>query len=421
MATSIEVTTPHSGQAGQVSTETPIERKGVMQRRHDLDALRAVAMLLGIVLHAALSFAPIPWTVTDTQQGEFYQVLFAAIHGFRMPFFFLISGFFTAMLWRKRGLGGLIKQRLKRILVPLVIGCLTIVPATWAVSILVSQPPSGSVEINFFDAAAAGDTQTVRKAIESEAIAIDALHPSSGASLLTVATFCGQTETVEMLLEKGANVNQKNRDSGTALHVAVFMGRAESAKRLLEAGANPETKDGNGNTPKDNLMVDFGTTNYIAQLYGETLEEEKFKAGRAEIAKILGEDQTKTAEAISSGPGGEAVYGLLFQLPVYMHLWFLAFLCWLVVGFVGYAFLAKSVRFERLPKWLFCSPIGLFWLVPLTMIPQYFMMSGTFGPDASIGLLPIPSVLAYYAIFFFFGAIYWELDDSDGILGHGGT
>jgi peptidoglycan/LPS O-acetylase OafA/YrhL len=37
-------------------------------RRHDLDALRAVAMLLGIVLHAALAFAPLEWIVKDSQQ-----------------------------------------------------------------------------------------------------------------------------------------------------------------------------------------------------------------------------------------------------------------------------------------------------------------------------------------------------------------
>lgn len=32
-------------------------------------------MLLGIVLHAALSFAPIPWSVEDSQQSDFYYVL----------------------------------------------------------------------------------------------------------------------------------------------------------------------------------------------------------------------------------------------------------------------------------------------------------------------------------------------------------
>ena len=419
MATSVEATTPKSVSAEQIASTTNAERKGIVKRRHDLDALRAVAMLLGIVLHAALAFAPIPWTVKDAQQGEFFFVLFAAIHGFRMPLFFLISGFFTAMLWRKRGLGGLIRQRLQRILLPLVIGCLTIVPAMWAVSILASQPPRDSDEIKVFDAAAMGDTEAVRNAIDSRTIAIDSLHPSSGASLLTVATFCGQTELVEMLLEKGADANQRNGDSGTPLHVAVFMGRAASAKCLLQAGADPEMKDSNGNTPKDNLNVDFGTTNFIAQMYGQTLKESELKAGRAEIAKLLGENHTNAAAAVSSSPGIDAFYGLLFQLPVFMHLWFLAFLCWLIAGFVGYTFLARVVNFKRLPKRMLCSPFSLLWLVPLTMIPQYFMLPSTFGPDASVGLLPIPSVLGYYAIFFFFGAIYWELDDSDGVLGHG--
>ena len=73
MATSIEITTPLSRSAGLVAAETKVESKGAVKRRHDLDALRAVAMLLGIVLHAALSFAPIPWTVKDAQQSEFYR------------------------------------------------------------------------------------------------------------------------------------------------------------------------------------------------------------------------------------------------------------------------------------------------------------------------------------------------------------
>lgn len=414
MATSIKTTPPVTGAASQRLAETNMEFQGTVTRRHDLDALRAVAMLLGIVLHAALAFAPIPWTVNDSQQSEFFGVLFAAIHGFRMPLFFLISGFFTAMLWRKRGLGGLVKQRFTRIVLPLVIGCLTIVPAMWAVSILASQSSGGAAATRHFDAVVEGDLETLRTAIDSKEIAIDVLHPSSGSSLLTTAAFCGETEIVALLLEKGADANQKNTDSGTALHVAVFMGHAESASLLLKAGANPEAKDGNGNTPMDNLNIDFATTNYIGQMYGQTLQEAELKAGRAEIAQLLGVDQT---EAASSEPGLEALYGLLFQLPAYMHLWFLAFLCWLVIGFVAYAPVAEAVKFERIPTWLFCSPLSLLWLVPLTMIPQSFMMPGLFGPDASIGLLPIPSVLGYYAIFFFFGAVYWDLNDRDGLLG----
>ncbi|MFC1759550.1 hypothetical protein ACFL2H_12425 [Planctomycetota bacterium] len=52
--------------AGAASTISPT---APFDRRHDLDALRAIAMLLGIVLHAALSFAPIPWVVQGSQQS----------------------------------------------------------------------------------------------------------------------------------------------------------------------------------------------------------------------------------------------------------------------------------------------------------------------------------------------------------------
>ncbi len=102
-------------------------------RRHDLDALRAFAMLLGIALHTALSFMDFPWVVQDRFREPAFGLFASAIHGFRMPLFFLLSGFFTAMLWQKRGMAGLLRHRAKRIAVPLLLGCLTIVPAMWVI------------------------------------------------------------------------------------------------------------------------------------------------------------------------------------------------------------------------------------------------------------------------------------------------
>src|SRR3569623_2062254 len=97
-------------------------------RRHDLDALRAFAMLLGIALHAALAFSMIPWVVHDSRQSDLYSLFMMAVHGFRMSLFFLVSGFFTAMLWRKRGLASLLKQRAVRILVPCLVGVAIMTP-----------------------------------------------------------------------------------------------------------------------------------------------------------------------------------------------------------------------------------------------------------------------------------------------------
>ena len=88
-------------------------------------------MLLGIGLHASLAFFPAPWWVQD-QTASFdglYDEFLWAVHGFRMPVFFLLSGFFTALLWRRRGLRSLIDHRLRRVALPLVIGMVTLVPA----------------------------------------------------------------------------------------------------------------------------------------------------------------------------------------------------------------------------------------------------------------------------------------------------
>ena len=400
-------------------TATENFSKSPFDRRHDLDALRAIAMLLGIVLHAALSFAPIPWTVQDSQQSSFYYVLFSCIHGFRMPLFFMLSGFFTAMLWRKRGLASLVQHRFKRIFLPLVIGCFTIIPAMWAVGYVVSQPSPGAGQSSaLFAAAVAGDVDSVRSELEKPDSGINDRDPESGATPLCTAVFLGHTEITKLLVDAGADVNLPDRGLSSPLHIASFMGRAEAAAMLLEAEADVNARDGRDVTPEELLTTDFGTTNFIASSLGVPVEEESLLAGRKEIAEMLG-----TTEYPGSDTGSkqavdlEGLKGLLFQLPVFMHLWFLSFLCWFVVAFLIYAPIAKALGIENLPGWIVCSPFSLLWLITLTMLPQAFMVEAAFGPDSSVGLLPIPSVLAYYAIFFFFGAVYWDMDDISGQLG----
>ena len=106
-------------------------------RRHGLDALRAFAMLLGVGLHAALTFFPTVWPVQDRTAGYHgpWEEMFFAVHGFRMPAFFLLSGFFTAMLWRRRGLPALIRHRLRRVALPLALAMVTVGPAMdWVVA-----------------------------------------------------------------------------------------------------------------------------------------------------------------------------------------------------------------------------------------------------------------------------------------------
>lgn len=116
------------GDTSQPATRPP------SPRFHELDALRAVAMLLGIVLHAFLFLIPDAWPIEHPDPPALvYGIALNAIHGFRMPVFFLLSGFFTAMLWERRGLWQLALHRGKRIALPLALCCVTVIPVgTWA-------------------------------------------------------------------------------------------------------------------------------------------------------------------------------------------------------------------------------------------------------------------------------------------------
>lgn len=116
------------------------------ERLHALDAVRAFALLLGIVLHAALSFVPASprfWFIQDTQPSLAVGFLSFSIHVFRMTTFFLMAGFFARMSFHRRGIGGFIKDRLQRIGLPLVIGWPIVFTAMVVVVIWASWFPNG--------------------------------------------------------------------------------------------------------------------------------------------------------------------------------------------------------------------------------------------------------------------------------------
>ena len=104
------------------------------RRYYGLDALRGGMMMLGIVLHAAMLYLvmppptmPIP---TDRNNAVVFDFIFAFIHSFRMPTFFVLAGFFTSLLVEKRGIWGTYRDRARRVLAPLAAGIVTILPLT---------------------------------------------------------------------------------------------------------------------------------------------------------------------------------------------------------------------------------------------------------------------------------------------------
>ena len=372
-------------------------------RRHDLDALRAVAMLMGIVLHGAMSFIPgvgAFWGVQDSQSHEAFGVLLSAIHGFRMPLFFLVSGFFTAMLWRKRGLEALLFHRFKRIFLPMLIALLTIIPATWIMSLLVKAGVANDRSAHVANDYSAG------------------ISAAKKVDIVTAATL-GDVESVKLQIQEGADVATMGPDGSTALHGSIFFGHVEVTEMLLDAGADPTAVNNNGDRACDGIHAPWGVTKFIADMLSITVEQEQVEQGREQIAKLFKERGIELGEGPSDQDKLIGLVKLLLFFPLFGHLWFLWFLCWLVGGFALCVAVGKSMGVRGLPTWMTLSVWRYAWLIPITAIPQFFMgqAGNSFGPDTSIGLFPIPTVLGYYAIFFAFGAFYYEADDQSGRVG----
>jgi peptidoglycan/LPS O-acetylase OafA/YrhL len=97
--------------------------------RHDLDWLRVFAILLLLYFHTAMIFtAEWGWHVKNAETSNLLLEFNYFLRLFRMPVLFLISGIGTSFALRFRSSGEYLKERGKRLLIPLVFGILAIVP-----------------------------------------------------------------------------------------------------------------------------------------------------------------------------------------------------------------------------------------------------------------------------------------------------
>ena len=393
------------------------------ERRNDLDALRGFAMLLGIALHASLSFFPGPWPVHDTRRSDLLPLFFVAVHGFRMPLFFLLSGYFTMLVHRRRGLKSLLEQRLTRIFLPLVIAWATIMPLDTALKGFAHRtilPEPAVAEI------LCGDEAAVRRRL-AEPGAIARKDASYAATPLAWATMHGDPAIVAAVLDAGADANERDRSGNSALHVAAFFGHDAAGRVLLERGADPLARNVVGRLPAAIMALPADAAAEFAPLLGlHAIGVDDVLRGRERLRALLPAEPNP--EGTAGGPldrltlawtrllssdslrlrfGSRSLH--LIETNVFDHLWFLWFLCWLAVMF---ALLAAT---GTLP-----SGRGRWWLMAASCLPQAVMgmsLAGFYGPDTSLGLLPQPHVLAFYACFYFFGVATFAAEGLDTRLG----
>jgi ankyrin repeat protein len=98
---------------------------------------------------------------------------------------------------------------------------------------------------------------------------------------LHYAAITGRTEAVKLLLEAGANINDKNDKGQTALHLAVDSADGDIVELLLSKGADINAKDKQGHTPLyfavnhdykvAELLINKGADSGIRTESGQTL------------------------------------------------------------------------------------------------------------------------------------------------------
>ncbi len=94
-------------------------KKNTNQREYFLDAIRAYLMLLGIPFHLSLIYSSNHWAVNSSHPSLLFTLLNDFIHAFRMQVFFVISGYFSFMLYQRYERQRWLQVRLERVVIPL--------------------------------------------------------------------------------------------------------------------------------------------------------------------------------------------------------------------------------------------------------------------------------------------------------------
>jgi len=123
----------------QLAPNQPPTKAPESRRFFALDSLRALMMLLGIYLHGVVGYSAgasdTDWPFKDPHPTAIFDWTIGYIHAFRMPVFYVIAGFFAALLIDRRGARSFLRNRVQRILVPFVVGWTLLFPMVFLLAV----------------------------------------------------------------------------------------------------------------------------------------------------------------------------------------------------------------------------------------------------------------------------------------------
>ncbi|MDH6306510.1 glucan biosynthesis protein C [Parabacteroides sp. PF5-5] len=103
-----------------------------LQGRIDVfDFLRSLMIFFVIVLHVSMTYmldCPPWWYVISNKTSPVFIFIVNLLDIFMMPVLFFISGYFTPASYIKKGTNGFLKDKMKHILLPWILGILVIIP-----------------------------------------------------------------------------------------------------------------------------------------------------------------------------------------------------------------------------------------------------------------------------------------------------
>ncbi len=116
-------------------------------RRYDLDWLRVIAFGVLIYFHAAVAFLPqgIPMTL-NAEPSVGLTIAVAFSHQFRLALLFFVSGCGVYFATRSKGRNAFIKERSRRLLVPLIFGVVVLVP----IMVYLEKTYIGALELDYW-------------------------------------------------------------------------------------------------------------------------------------------------------------------------------------------------------------------------------------------------------------------------------